>query len=60
MSLLSMKQAYIASTRLSNYNASLKLEGYAPVQASLSTNDLHAQKAALIAKYKVKKLAKTD
>ncbi|MDW5416251.1 DUF2559 family protein [Iodobacter sp. CM08] len=52
MSLLLMKQAYIASTRLSNYNASLKLEGSAPVQARPSSNDLHAYKAALIAKYK--------
>jgi hypothetical protein len=53
MSHLLIKQAYIASTRLSNYNASLKLEGYAPVQVRTSPNDLHAYKAALIAKYKV-------
>jgi hypothetical protein len=50
MSLLLMKQAYIASTRLSNYNASLKLESSAPMQVRPSSNDLQAHKAALIAK----------
>ncbi|GGP23900.1 YhfG family protein [Silvimonas iriomotensis] len=47
-----VKTEYVMKTRLANYNASLRLEGYAPSSARIMTvTELEQTKATLIAKY---------
>ncbi|KAF0811540.1 hypothetical protein IGB42_03997 [Andreprevotia sp. IGB-42] len=50
-----IKRAYVQQTRLANYNASLRLEGYAPVSLRVhDANELDSAKAKLIRKYALK------
>ncbi|WP_156970600.1 YhfG family protein [Andreprevotia chitinilytica] len=47
-----LKSAYVAQTRLANYNASLQLEGYAPSTARVvNSAELSIAKAQLVLKY---------